>query len=199
MPIRKVAKKKKESRAKDHEKMEARAKCSHSVIVFDTTGLPTVQIKLLREQLKDYGAVMKSKKIIMSKALKSSGYTPPDFTENTHLFFVEGDLDAAAAVIESFASEVYIRQGEVSPETVTVNRGVLKADGILVPTANRKVLVECGIPAVLRDDTLILEEDFCVCKEGDIVDANMAIILKTLKIPLLTRQAKILTTLRRQQ
>lgn len=199
MPIRKVAKKKKESRARENEKMEAKAECSHSVIVFDTTGLPTNQIKLLREQLKDHGAVIKSKKSAMAKALQSCGYTPPDLTENAHLFFVEGDLDAATAIIESFASAVYIRQGDVAPETVTVSRGVLKADGMLVPTASERRLVEYGMPVVMRDDTLLLEEDFRVCSEGEAVDANAVTILKTLKIPLLTRRARILATLRRQQ
>lgn len=199
MPIRKVAKKKKETRARESEKMEAKAECSHAAIVFDTTGLPTNQIKLLREQLKDHGAVVKSKKSAMARALKSCGYTPPDFTENAHLFFVEGDLDAATDIIESFASAVYVKQGDVAPETVTVGQGVLKADGMLVPTANERRLVECGMPVVTRDGTLILEEDFRVCSEGEAVDANAVTILKTLKIPLLTCRAKILATLRRQQ
>eukprot|EP00866_Antonospora_locustae_P002459 jgi/Antlo1/2459/2474 len=179
--------------------MESRAECSHSVIVFDTTGLPTNQIKLLREQLKDHGTVIKSKKSIMSMVLKNCGYTPPDLTENAHLFFVMGDLDAATVTIERFASAVYIRQGDMAPEDVIVNRGVLKADGMLVPTANEKKLVEHGMPVVLREDTLFLEEDFCVCSKGEIANANTVSILKILKIPLLTCQAKILATLKRQQ
>lgn len=198
MPIQKVAKKKKESFSREHEKIEAGAGRAHSVIVFDTTGLPTNQIKLLREQLKCHGSVIKSKKSIMTRALKNCGYAPPALTENAHLFFVEGDLDAATDIIESFSCAIYIKQGEVIPESVTMKKGVLKADGVSIPTADEKRLVECGVPVVSRDDLLLLEEDFCVCNKGDIADSNTATILKILKLPLLSRRAKILSTLRRQ-
>lgn len=198
MPMRKVAKKKKESRTKEHEKIEARAGDSHSVIVFDTTGLPTNQIKLLREQLKDHGTVMKSKKSIMARALRGCGYEPPALTENAHLFFVEGDLDAATGIIESFSCTTYVRQGDTVPESVTVKRGVLQVDGVSIPTANEKKLVECGMPVVSQDDQLLLKEDFRVCGKGDTADESTVLILKVLRIPLLTQQARVLSTLRRQ-
>lgn len=166
----------------EYEKIASHAAKCPTVVVFDTLGLPTNQIQTLREKLREYGSVVKSKKKIMANALKGYDVDKQMLTEKTHLLFVDRELDCAVEILKNFRGWRYFKAGDVAPQPYHIAEGVLMSEDVPVAMANEKSLVACNVPVKVKDDMLYVEREFSICNAGDAIDSEAEKILKILKV-----------------
>lgn len=153
-----ATKKSKEQKRSDIDKVKEYKDKYESIYFIENTDIPSNDIQNLRKAVD--GKIIFVKKSIFQKIFPSC-----NFSENYFLIFTNDKQP-----IEEFKYVDYAVKGNIAPQDVIVNKGVVKKEKLLPYLKN----------TVIEGSNRVLVEDFMVCKENDVLNEDQAAILKIL-------------------
>lgn len=159
-----------------------------SVYLFRHYNMRTEKFKELREEMKAHSKFILGSNAILQVAL---GRSPSDeLRTNLHLLsekikgqvgllFTSLPSDEVTRIIDEFEHEDYARAGAKATHDFRIKEGPVPdgAHGPLQHTMEPQ-LRKYGMPTKLNKGVIEVLSDFVVCKEGKVLDANQAAILK---------------------
>jgi mRNA turnover protein 4 len=145
-------------------------------------------IKAIRDEIKP-GKLFYSKNKLIQVALGFSGESEcaqgihpltGHMTGHCGLICTNLPQSDLASLLEKYEEVEYVRAGGVASETVCLESGF---DALMnYPHSMEVQFRKLGMPTLLHDGKIKLLADYTVCKEGDILSASQARILKLLNI-----------------
>lgn len=136
------------------------------------------------------------KKSIIEKALGASPLE--EYKENLHqltkildgessLLFTNEDPDTVKAYFNAFTKPNYCRAKTVCPIDFTIPEGIVYSRGGQIPieedvpmphNLEETFRTKFNIPTSIKAGKIVLKEPYVVCKAGDVLNINQALILK---------------------
>ncbi|KAJ8101192.1 ribosomal protein L10-domain-containing protein [Lipomyces tetrasporus] len=165
------------------------------VWVFDITNMRNSFLKDVRRDWNGSRLLFGRTKV-MAKAL---GLTQEDEARNNlsklskyvkgavGLLLTSEDPETVETYFSDFGKSDFPRAGQVASVSFTVPSGIIYSragqipveDDIPLPHSLESTLrVQLGVPTSLKNGKIVIENDFEVCKEGDVLDAKQTRLLK---------------------
>ncbi|KAK9319896.1 ribosomal protein L10-domain-containing protein [Lipomyces orientalis] len=103
------------------------------------------------------------------------------------LLLTSEDPETVETYFSDFAKSDFPRAGQIASVSFTVPSGIIYSragqipveDDIPLPHSLESTLrVQLGVPTSLKNGKIVIENDFEVCKEGDVLDAKQTRLLK---------------------
>lgn len=158
--MRRVAKKTKEKKSADLERVREYAEEYPLVAVVENPGIPNNILKKIREDFGD-----ETKILFVKKKMASALYKMPAMPKGT--FFLVFGTEAAVEKIKLYQYQDFLEEDDVCPIRAVIEKQVVRdkeAIGLL--------------PVSAKDEQMQLTEDYVVCEENETVDERKARILK---------------------
>lgn len=141
----------------------------------ENTDINSTLLRKMRSELEDLEIIFVKKNFLIKK------YSLNGIKDIKNNFFLVFTDSKGIEKLKSYKYEAYLDTGDVSNKEVVVEKGQIKNKllGDLLPTITEKNIV-------------FLEDDYLVCKVGDVVDEKICGILKCLRHKLKEEPKKII-------
>jgi mRNA turnover protein 4 len=159
-----------------------------TVLVLTIANMRTSYLQELRAEVLPDSRLFLGKTKVMAKAL---GLTPaeeysPGFAKlapllkgnSVGLLFTPRKPEEIKSVLEEFRREDYSRAGSIAPETFVVPEGIVHNEDGEMPHSMEVTVRNYGMPTKLVKGKVTLDQEYRVCKEGDILNSHQAALLK---------------------
>jgi mRNA turnover protein 4 len=156
-----------------------------TIFVFSVDNMRNQFMKEVRKELSDSRFMFGSNKVL----IKALGQDPAsEYKENLHLLtkYITGDVglmftnesvEDVKEFFENFRKPDYARAGNIANQTVVVPAGVLMRGDEPFPGNMDVQLRSLGMPLRRDGGKLIIDQDYTICKEGDVLSPNQSHLL----------------------
>jgi len=189
-----VDKKDKQHRQKIYADVQEAASAYPYIFVFSIENMRNSCLKEVRTEFAD-SRLFFAKTKIMAKALgttTASEHLPglskltPYLKGETGLLCTPRSPEEVTTYFSTFSSMDYPRSNTTATYTFTVPKGVVYSrggeipveDDVKVPHSVEPQLRKCGLPTRLDKGTVMLDVDYTVCKEGEVLNSHQTALLK---------------------
>ncbi|KAL8644893.1 MAG: hypothetical protein Q9226_007546 [Calogaya cf. arnoldii] len=165
------------------------------IYVFSVENMRNNHLKDVRSQLADDSRVFFGKTRVMAKALGDSPSTEPypatsllaaHLSGPCGLIFSQRDPQSMLEYLSAFHPISYARAGTVASSSFTLPSGMLYTRGGEIPITEdvplahslEPMLRKLGVPTRLEKGKVMLDEEFQVCKEGEVLGSGQTTLLK---------------------
>ncbi|KAF2088035.1 mRNA turnover protein 4 [Saccharata proteae CBS 121410] len=164
------------------------------IFVFEVDNMRNTYLKDVRQEFAD-SRLFFGKTKVMAKALGAdaqSEHLPNLSTLTTHLagnvglLFTSRDPSSIIDYFSSYTQTDFARAGAVATRTFTVPAGVVHSRGgeveasedVPLPHSLETTVRKWGMPTRLDKGKVLLDQEYRVCKEGDVLDSKQTALLK---------------------
>ncbi|RPB29773.1 hypothetical protein L211DRAFT_832477 [Terfezia boudieri ATCC MYA-4762] len=178
------------------------------IFVFSVENMRNTYIKDVRNDLQDCRLFFGKTKVMA----KSLGLTPEDsyrdnlnqlsayLSGNVGLLFTSRPPTEIQSFFSTFVRNDYSRAGSTATYTFTVPRGTVYSRGGEVPVEDDVPLPHSlettvrglGMPTRLVHGKITLDQEFTVCKEGDVLNSNQTRLLKLFGVAMAEFSVKLM-------
>lgn len=155
-----IAKKQKESRRNDFEKIETYGSTFPMIHVVQNVNLPTQSIQNIR-------SVVDTKVLFVRKSMLQKQYPVFNFPESYFLVFAKENISSE---LEKMVYPSFLHEGEIASEQIVIPAGIIK-DGKLASYIS---------DAVPHGGNFVLEKDYMVCDKDSVISGKQANILQAM-------------------
>ncbi|KAL8843214.1 MAG: hypothetical protein Q9176_002167 [Flavoplaca citrina] len=165
------------------------------IYVFSVENMRNNHLKDVRSQLANDSRVFFGKTRVMAKALGDSPSTEPypgtcllaaHISGPCGLIFSQRDPQSMLDYVSTFHPISYARAGTVASYSFTLPSGMLYTRGGEIPITEdvplahslEPTLRKLGVPTRLEKGRVMLDEEFQVCKEGEVLGSGQTTLLK---------------------
>ncbi|KAF2466061.1 uncharacterized protein BDR25DRAFT_269144 [Lindgomyces ingoldianus] len=173
---------------------EAADKFSY-IFVFAVENMRNTYLKEVRAEFASDSRIFFGKTKVMAKAL---GLTPADehlpnlstlsahLNGNVGLFFTNGSPASILEYFSSYAKTDFARAGIPATQTFTIPSGVVYSrggelppdDDVPLPHSLEVTVRKWGMPTKLVKGKVVLDGDYTVCREGEVLNSHQTALLK---------------------
>jgi mRNA turnover protein 4 len=134
-----------------------------------------------------------------SETLPNVSSLTPHLTGSVGLLFTSREPSDVLEYFESYSTIDFARAGIVAPRTFMVPAGVVHSrggevpeeDDVPVPHSIETQLRKWGMPTRLVKGKVMLDDEYTVCTEGDVLNAHQTALLKMFGVALAEFRVKI--------
>ncbi|KAI4280130.1 MAG: hypothetical protein L6R38_004676 [Xanthoria sp. 2 TBL-2021] len=165
------------------------------IYVFSVENMRNNHLKDVRSQLANDSRVFFGKTRVMAKALGDSPSTEPypatsllaaHLSGPCGLIFSQRDPQSMLDYLSAFHPVSYARAGTIASYSFTLPSGMLYTRGGEIPITEdvplahslEPTLRKLGLPTRLEKGRVMLDEEFQVCKEGEVLGSGQTTLLK---------------------
>lgn len=194
--LSKVDKNRKDLSARLYSNVQAAIPLHKHIFVFAVDNMRNVYLKEVRAEFAADGRIFFGKTKVMAKALgttdeeeqaKGLAKLAQHLKGDVGLLFTTRSVEDVLAFFEGFSQVDFARAGTKAPYAFTIPAGPVYSrggevpveDDVLVPASMETQLRGWGMPTRLEKGKVVLDADYAVCKEGDVLNSHQTALLKS--------------------